>query len=385
MGLLNQFLSNKKFWMNTDNWLIKSEDIKYIALKKSLLETIIRVKNVNDLSLTIIEDIDCLACLLKTHSISSSILIHKINHCSLIKNVDYVLHLLNIGIQDDSVCRSLLFKFKIFKNNQELAYKILTTKNDYVYFYFYRKLLKDENFALSLFDHKNFNNPFVLISLPYHKKISELLLFRESYPNQKTEDSKIKFNQDLLANIKIVNKILRKYTGHNLYNYLPTNMKENKEVCLTMLKYHPEYNTLNDSIKTLKNFKKASRFWFYYNDFIFQIKYFGKIFENEDNLFEALQCLKDFKRMSRFSPPSYSFQQHCMVDFIKSSNSPLIKDFLNTEKGKALLEIASQTTSNLQIIDDWIHEEFLIVLNKIKLYNKMSQLNNLKKEKKLKL
>lgn len=385
MNLLKDYITKKDFWLNTDNWIIKSEDLKYTALKKSLLETIIRVKNVNDLPVTVIEDVDCLACLLNTHSIKSSILIYKINYSSLIKNMDYVFHILKTGVQDDEICRTLLIKAKNLKNNTELAYSILTTKQDYLYFYFYRKLLKDEKFALSLFNHKKFNNPFALISLPYHKHITELLLSREGYPTSKTEELNIKYNQTLLSDIKLVNKILRKPTGHTLYNYLSSEMKHNKVICLTMLKYHPEYNTLNDSIKTLKNFKKCSRFWFYYNDFVSQIKHFGAIFDNEDNFFEALQCLKDFKRMSRFSPPTYSFQQHCMVNFIKTSSSQLMKDFLNTEKGKYFLELSSITGTELKTIDAWIHDELLIVLDKIKLYNKMSQLKPLKKEKQLKI
>lgn len=385
MSLAYDFINKKKFWMNTDNWLIKSENSQYTALKKSLLETIVRVKNVNDLPLSIIDDIDCLSCLLNSHSIKSSILMHKINYSSLIKNIDYVFHLLKIGIQDNDVCLSLLKKSNTLKNNIDLAYSLLTTKNDYAYFYYYKKLLKDENFALSLFNHKKFNNPFALISLPYHKKISELLLSRNGYPSHKSEELKIRFNQDLLRDLKFVKKILRKPTGHSLYNYLPLNIKEDDDVCLTMMKYHPEYNTPNDKIKTLKNFKSCSRFWFYYNDFVAQIQYFGSIFKNDDNLFEALQCLKSFRRMSRFSPPNYSFNQHCMVNFIKSSPSPLLQDFLQTQKGKTLLEIAENSKSNLTTVDDWIHEELFIVLDKIRLYNKMSQLKPLNKEKKLKL
>jgi hypothetical protein len=385
MGLLNDFVNKKKFWLNTENWLIKLDNNQYIELKKNLLETIIHIKNINDLPLTIINDIDCLACLLNTHSIKSSIFIHKLKSSPLIKNQDYLFHLLKTGIQDDEVCRFLLFKSKNLKTNSKLAYFILTNKHEYIYFYFYRKLLKDENFVLSLFHNKNFNNPYCLISLPYHAKISELLLLRQGFPSFQTEKLKIHFNQELMVNIKFINKILRKPTGHLLYNFLPYHIKTNKDICLTMLKYHPEYNILNDEIKTLENFKKCSRFWLYYNDFVSQIKYFGTLFNNDDNLFQALECLKDFKRISRLEPPNYSFQDHCFAQFIKSSSSKMLKDFLNTEKGKYFLEISSHSNSDLNTIDTWIHENLLIVLSKIKLYNKMCELKPLKKTKQLKL
>ena len=35
------------------------------------------------------------------------------------------------------------------------------------------------------FENKSFNNSFVLISLPFHKQISQLLLERQSYPSKK--------------------------------------------------------------------------------------------------------------------------------------------------------------------------------------------------------
>lgn len=386
MNLLNSFLNKKNFWLNENNWIIKSEDDKYIELKKGLLETIIITKNINHLSLKIIEDIDCLACILNTHSINSTVLINKIRKSTLIKNMDCIIHILKIGVQDDTICLFLLNKVKHLNNNKEFAYTILTTKDEYVYFKFYKKLLKNEDFVLTLFKNKKFNNPFALIGLPNNKKISEILLSRDSYPTNQTEKLKIKYNQEILHDIKTVNKILRKPMGHVLYSQLSTEIKKNKDVCLTMMKYHPEHNTLNESIKTLSNFKKCSRFWIYYNDFVSQMNYFGSMFENEDNLLEALKCLKPFKRMSRLSlgTTTSSFIQHSMVNFIKSSSNPLLKTFLTTEKGRYLLEISSLNKTEIKEIDSWIHEELLFVLEKIKLYNKMNEFPLFRKENKQK-
>lgn len=384
VSIYNNIKVKHTFWLNKDNWLISSEDEKYIAIKQTLLESIMRCRNLSDLSFKILEDIDCLTCLLNSHTITNSILMRKINYSRLIKNHDYVLHILNMGVIDESVCQYLLAKSRHLKKNSDIAYKILSSKNNYFYFHYFKQLLKQETFAMSLFNNKKFNNPYSLISLPYHKQISETLIDREGFPNKKTEDSGIKFNPHVLTNIKFVSKHLRKFTGHVLYPFLPDLIKEDKQIGLTMLKYHPEYNILRVDLKTLNNFKACSRFWFYYNDFIDQIKFFGDLFDNDDNLFEALTCLKSIKS-SRFN--NMAFTQHPMLSFIiaKSSTSQLLKDFLKTEKGEYLLSIPLNSANYINGIDRWIYDELLIVLEKIKLYNKISQFKTIKKHKAIKI
>lgn len=385
MNLYKDYIKKKNFWNNKNNWLELPSDEKYIQLKKSFLETIIKIKNINDLSVSALDDIDCLACLLNTHIIKSSILLRKINYSTLIKNEDYLHHLINIGIMDNAVCQNLLSKSSKLKNNQDIARKILTEKKDYFYFCYFKNLLKNESFALSLFDNKAFNNSFVLVSLPFHKKISQLLLQRQSYPTEKTEEHTIHYNQEVLQDVKFLVKIIRKPTGHTLYHCLSQSMRNNEKICLCMLKYHPEYDIENSTIKTLKTFKQCSQSWLYYNDFILQLKFFGNLFDSEDNLFEALKCLTKVKMVSRFNPDSSSFNQHCFINFLQSSKSVLIKEFLNTEKGHYLVQLAKSHSSDLKIIDNWISEEFVFILNKIKLYHKMRTLPQLKQEKKLKI
>lgn len=383
-SIYNSVKIKQTFWLNKNNWLINSEDKKYITIKQSLLESIISCRSVADLSFKILEDIDCLTCLLNTHIIKSNRLIRKINSSSLIKNQDYVLHILNIGVADESVCQYLLTKNKNLKQDAVLAYKILSLKNDYFYFNYFKNLLKDEQFTLNLFKNKKFNNPFSLVSLPYNEQISKILIERQGFPNEKTTDLFIEFNLKVLSDINFIRKQIRKFAGHALYKFLPQNIKNNQHISLTMLKYHPEYNVVSSELKTIKNFKDCSKFWFYSNDFIDQIKFFDTLFNDDDNLFEALNCLKNVKS-SRFD--SSSFIQHPMLSFIiaQSSTSQLMKDFLNTEKGLYLLSIPIDSSNYISEIDSWIYEEFLPILVKIRLYHKISKLKVLDKQKTIKI
>lgn len=385
MNLYKDNIKKKNFWHNKNNWLDIPSEEKYVILKKNFLETIIRIKDLNDLPISALDDIDCLACLLNTHLIKSSLLLRKITYSRLLKNEDYLYHVINLGIMDNEVCQSLLSKSFTLKHNSELARKILLERKDYFYFNYFKNLLKNEKFALSLFEHKRFNNCFVLISLPFNKTISKLLLERQSYPTKKTDEYNICYNQEILQDIKFLSKIIRKPTGHTLYSYLSDSIKQNKNICLSMIKYHPEYDVDNPNIKTLNNFKLCAKYWLYYNDFISQIKYFGQLFDNEDNLFEALKCLTKVKMVSRFNPTNSSFTQHCFISFLQCSTSPLIKEFLKTEKGSYLLNLAKSNSADLKTIDTWLSEELVIILNKIKLYHKMRALPSLKQEKKLKI
>lgn len=385
MSLYKDYIKKKNFWHNTDNWLEQSNDEKYVQLKKNFLETIIVMKNSSDLPINALDDIDCLACLLNTHMIKSSILLRKINYSHLLKNKEYLYHVINTGIIDNEVCQNLLSKSISLKNNPDLARKILLERKDYFYFNYFKNLLKNESFALSLFENKRFNNNFVLISLPFHKKISQLLLERQSYPTKTTDEHNISYNIDILQDVKFLSKIIRKPTGHTLYSYLNDCVRKNKNICLCMLKYHPEYDIENAELKTLKTFKSCSKYWLYYNDFISQIKYFGSLFDNEDNLLEALKCLTKVKMVSRFNPNKNSFQQHCFIQFLQSSKSVLIQEFLKTEKGTYLLSLVNQSSADLNTIDTWLSEEFMFILNKIKLYQKMRHLPSLKHDKKLKI
>lgn len=385
MGILRNFIEKKEYWLNPDNWLTKYSDQQCILLKKTLLDTIIKTKNVGDLSFDILNDIDLLSCLLNTHSIKNTLLINKLTYSKILKNNEFVLHILKTGVVDETICQVLLTKFKLFKNDQDLAKQILSERKDYFYFNYFKKLLKNQDFTLSLFEDKKFNNAFSLISLPQHKQISQLLIERFSYPSNVTQENHIQFNDSVLNDVNFINKILRKPEGHSLYGFLPKDMKNNVSVCLTMLKYHPEYDVENSSVKTLKNFKICAKFWFYYNDFIEQIKFFGSVFDNDDSLFEAFKCINVSKKISRFN--SLSLNYHTMVHFIinKSHHSALFKKLLETEKGKYLLSLPGDSSSNIRIIDNWIHEELVIVLDKLKLYNKMSELKQLNKEKVVKI
>lgn len=387
-SIYNTIKNQKKFWLNTKNWLINTHDEPYILLKKTLLESIIQSKNLNDFSFNLIKDIDCLTCLLHVHTIKNSLLVRKIHSSPLLKNKDHILHVLTIGVLDDSICQYLLKKSSILKNNTELCYKLLTSKEDYFYFHFFKHQLKNEKFVFSLFQYKSFNNPFCLISLPYHKKISEILIYRQGFPNQKTQDLSIKFNQSLLEDISFINKSLRKHMGHNLYHYLPQHIKDNDNICLTMLQYHPEYNVIPLKLKTIKIFKKYSKSWLFFTDFVKQISFFGEVFNNDDSLLEAFSCLENI-RLSHFSLSINVFSSHChpLINFIisKSSESKLLKDFLNTEKGKYLLSLSDHSSQNNNLIDHWIHEELFIVLKKIKMYNKLCTLKPLQKQKTIKI
>lgn len=384
-SIYNSIQIKKKFWLNKDNWLVSSSDDKYIKLKQTLLDSIIRSKNISDLSISVLNDIDCFTCLLNTHSIKYTHLVNKITHSKFLKNHDYILHFLKTGVIDESISQSFLNRCKSLKINQDLAFQLLSTKSDYFYFKFFKNLLKNEQFVFSLFNNKNFNNPFCLISLPYHKDITKLLIDRQGYPNKSTKDFLIKFNLSIFDDINLINIHLRKFNGHSLYNFLPQHIQNNKKISLTMLKYHPEYNILPPNLKTLPNFKQSSKFWFYYNDLIDQIRFFGNLFDNDENLFEAFTAFKHIK-LSRLNN-NCSFTSHPVIEFIlyKSKSSSLLKEFINSEKGQYLLSLPCDSSSNLIKIDSWIHEELIFTLEKIKLYNKISNFKNLKKEKAVKI
>lgn len=385
MGPYKDFIEKKNYWLNQENWINKSSDNQYILLKRTLLDTIIKCKNVGDLSFSLLQDIDLVSCLLNTHTIKNTILAHKISHCQLLRDSNLALHILKLGIIDENICQKLLLKFKFFKNDSDLAKKILLERNNYFYFSYFKKLLKEESFVFSLFENNKFNNPFCLISLPQHKEISQFLIERNSYPSQQTCDLKIQFNDTVLHDIKFINKILRKPQGHSLYKFLSQEMRHNTQICMTMLKYHPEYDIENSKLKTLKNFKTCSKFWIYYNDFISQIEFFGSVFDNDENLFEAFKCLSPIRRMSKFN--SLSFHYHSMVHFIvnKSTKSHLLKTFLASEKGKHLLSLPVNSSPQIREIDNWIYDELVIVLEKLKLYNKLSGFKDLAKEKIMKI
>ena len=64
VSIRKMLVDRHKFWMDDSNWVDQSGDLKYKILKKTLLESIIRSKNISEFSLRILDDIDCLACLL---------------------------------------------------------------------------------------------------------------------------------------------------------------------------------------------------------------------------------------------------------------------------------------------------------------------------------
>lgn len=371
-----------KFWLNPDNWKIKFDE-NYIKLKRTLIETIIKSKNLNELSFNILNDIDLLACLLNVHTIKNSILKYRITHHPLLKNQDNKLHLIETGILDDDICIYVLHKLSGIKKNTKLAHKILTTKENYSYFYFFRTLLKNEQFTLELFECKNFSNAFSLISLPGHYLISKKLLERKSFPNQNTQDLKIQFNKMIFEDITFINKLLRQYRGQELFAFLPNHIQNNAKISVNMLKYHPEINTPNLKVKNIKNFKQASKFWFYINDFISQMNYHSHLFDDEKKILEAFECLTYFRKTSLYSDLSYTY--HPFVKFLLTSNYSIVKDFLSTEKGKYLLSLPCNSSQNMTTIDNWIFEEFFNTIKKIELFKKLSLKSECKKEKQIKI
>ena len=367
-----------KFWMDDSNWVDQSGDLKYKILKKTLLESIIRSKNISEFSLRILDDIDCLACLLNCHTIVSTQLIYKVRYCKFLRNKDHVLHLLTIGIFDSSIRNRLLKKFPAFKNDAKLAFNLLSENEDFFYFSYFNGLLRNEQFALSLFENKKFNNPYVLISLPEHKKITQLLIKRYGFFNKKKQECDLVFSKEVIEDVRFISRHIKSHAGDKIYDFLPKKIKESKTIALAMLKHHPELNVVRPELKTLENFKLCSKHWCFYNNLVDQINFFGDVFNDDEHLFEALKSIKHIKG-SRLSDLNY--RRHPIVSLIvsKSSTSKLCSDFLLTTNGQHLMSQPFKTHADILDLDKYINTEVFPIFEKIKLNHKLSKLKKLER------
>ena len=355
----------KDYWLNPDNWLIKDNNVLYIDMKKNIIKTIFKIKfttsnpenSLKNLSFEILNDIDLLSCILNIHLIKDSILQYKILKSPLLKNQNYIEHIFSLGIVDDFICHSLLMKNLFLKKNETVALKILTEKEDFSFFEYFKKILKNEQFVLSLLDKKVFNNPFCLISLPNNKKISYSLLVKQGYPNSICIEKKIQFNKEVFEDIKFITKCLRRFDGARLYYNLPNSIKLNKQVSLTILKYHPSITIQNESLKTFKNFIKFSKDWFFITD---------------DDLIQAFYSLSKKRKVTYLDDLKFF---HPLINFIKQNDNPVIKDFLETIQGKTLISFPTHDSQSLTNIDNWIHHYLFDTLNKIMMYRKLSNKN----------
>lgn len=330
-----------KDWTNKKNWFQKVPK-EAVIYKSMILKMIVATASHNqtntseDLSFYF-KDIDVTACMLSRYLYQRE---------SLLKYPELLEHLKDIEISKYILKEGCLEPISnhIFKNHpslledENIIQRFATTNPRGLNVF--SEQLKDMN-LIDKFIAKGVVATEFLNYHPQNLKITRALFEKGSYPHSHNEEL---YSKEIYKDKALIKKCLLTDYGYMLYQHLPKNLQNDREICDAVISKHPHVNVKVSSINTIEKFLKSldnkSNFSKELTTVVMNMQKHDFIMKDMSNVAKVFEKMKkgDFNSyVDLMGDPQ--FNGHPVQELFKKlgKNNEVMKDFLQTDFGSKLI------------------------------------------------